>query len=63
MSGLKLLIISLHGNFFISYYMKNHIIGTPGVVFGSSGDGYMRFTGFSSREDILLALERIRKGV
>jgi len=42
---------------------ENHIIGTPGVVFGSSGEGYMRFTGFSSREDTLLAIERLRKGI
>lgn len=48
--------------FFQQLLYENHIIGTPGIVFGSSGDGYMRFTGFSSREDILLALERIRKG-
>jgi LL-diaminopimelate aminotransferase len=49
--------------FFHQLLYENQIIGTPGIVFGSTGDGYMRFTGFSSREDTLLALERLRKGV
>jgi len=49
--------------FFQQLLYENHIIGTPGVVFGSSGEGYMRFTGFSSREDTLLAIERLRKGI
>jgi len=47
--------------FFHQLLYENQIIGTPGIVFGSSGEGYMRFTGFSSREDTLLALERLRK--
>jgi len=36
-------------------------VATPGVVFGLSGDGFMRLSGFSSREETLIALERIRK--
>lgn len=36
------------------------IVATPGVVFGQAGEGYMRFTGFSSYEDTVLALERIK---
>ena len=47
--------------FFQQLLYEKQIVGTPGVVFGNSGDGYMRFTGFSSREDTLLALERLRK--
>lgn len=35
------------------------VVGTPGIVFGASGEGYMRFTGFSSREETIEALERI----
>ncbi len=38
------------------------VISTPGIVFGNSGEGYMRLTGFSSREDTLEALSRMRKG-
>lgn len=36
------------------------IVATPGIVFGQAGEGYMRFTGFSSYEDTVLALERIK---
>lgn len=36
------------------------IVATPGVVFGQAGEGYMRFTGFSSYEDTVQALERIK---
>ena len=47
--------------FFQQLLYENQIVGTPGIVFGISGDGYMRFSGFSSREETLIALERIRK--
>jgi len=47
--------------FFHQLLYENNIVGTPGVVFGSSGEGYMRFTGFGSREDTLISLERLRK--
>jgi LL-diaminopimelate aminotransferase len=48
--------------FFQQLLYEHQVVGTPGVVFGSSGEGYMRFTGFSNREDTLEALDRIRKG-
>ena len=48
--------------FFHKLLYDYNVIGTPGIVFGSSGEGYMRFTGFSSRENTLEALDRIRKG-
>lgn len=40
-------------------YQKN-IVSTPGILFGLEGEGYMRFTGFSSRKDTLTALNRIK---
>ena len=48
--------------FFQQLLYECQVIGTPGVVFGSSGEGYMRFAGFGSHEDTKQALERIRKG-
>ncbi len=48
--------------FFNQLLYENNIVGTPGIVFGSSGEGFMRFTGFSSREDTLLAIENLRYG-
>ncbi|MBP1675850.1 MAG: LL-diaminopimelate aminotransferase apoenzyme [Bacteroidetes bacterium] len=46
--------------FFQQLLYEFQIVATPGVVFGQSGEGYMRFTGFSSREGTLMAMDRIR---
>jgi LL-diaminopimelate aminotransferase len=46
--------------FFQQLLYEFQIVATPGVVFGQSGEGYMRFTGFSSREGTLQAMDRIR---
>ncbi len=46
--------------FFQQLLYEFQIVGTPGVVFGQSGEGYMRFTGFSSREGTLRAMDRLR---
>lgn len=40
---------------------KYNISCTPGVGFGSQGEGYIRLTGFNSRENTLRAMERIKK--
>jgi len=47
--------------FFQQLLYDYHIVGTPGIIFGTSGEGFMRFTGFGSREDTLISLERLRK--
>lgn len=41
---------------------KYNISCTPGVGFGVSGDGYIRLTGFNSRENTLKAMKRICDG-
>ncbi len=46
--------------FFQQLLYDFQIVGTPGVVFGSLGEGFMRLTGFSSREGTEIAMERIR---
>lgn len=38
-----------------------HIVSTPGVGFGPSGEGYLRLTAFGERQDCLEAVERIKK--
>lgn len=48
--------------YFQQLLYENHIVATPGVAFGMSGEGYMRFTGFSSREATEEAMKRIRNG-
>ena len=40
---------------------KYNISCTPGVGFGREGEGYIRLTGFNSRENTLRAMERIKK--
>lgn len=44
------------------YYMLNNfsIIGTPGVGFGTNGEGYFRLTGFGSYEDTVEAINRMK---
>lgn len=37
------------------------VVGTPGVGFGPSGEGYFRLTGFGTRENTEKAVERIQK--
>ncbi len=36
-----------------------HIVGTPGVGFGPSGEGYFRLTAFGKREDCEEAMRRL----
>ena len=50
-------------NFFQQLLYETYIVGTPGVGFGLNGEGYFRFTGFSSRENTIAAMERIKKWV
>lgn len=38
-----------------------HVVGTPGVGFGPSGEGYLRLTAFGKREDCIEAMKRIAK--
>ena len=46
--------------FFHQLLYEARIVGTPGAGFGPSGEGYFRFTGFSSREDTIEAMERMK---
>ena len=46
--------------FFDKLLYEVNIVGTPGVGFGPSGEGYLRLTAFGKREDCLEAMRRIR---
>jgi LL-diaminopimelate aminotransferase len=46
--------------FFDKLLSEAHIVGTPGVGFGQSGQGYFRLTAFGTRENTEKAVERIR---
>ncbi len=50
-------------DFFDGLLEKLQIVGTPGSGFGRNGEGYFRLTGFGSRENTEIAVERLRKGL
>jgi LL-diaminopimelate aminotransferase len=47
--------------FFDKLLTEANIVGTPGVGFGRSGEGYFRLTAFGSRENTEKAVERFNK--
>lgn len=47
--------------FFDKLLNEAKVVGTPGVGFGPSGEGYFRLTAFGKFEDTVEAMERIRK--
>ena len=48
-------------DFFDKLLNEANIVGTPGVGFGKSGDGYFRLTSFSTREKTVEACKRLDK--
>lgn len=49
--------------FFDKLLNEVNIVGTPGVGFGPSGEGYFRLTAFGSRENTQKAIERLKAGL
>ena len=47
--------------FFDALLQRANVVGTPGVGFGPSGEGYFRLTAFGKYEDTVEALERIKR--
>lgn len=47
--------------FFDRLLFEAHVVGTPGVGFGPSGEGYIRLTAFGENKDCIEAMKRIRK--
>lgn len=47
--------------FFDRLLRECQLVCTPGVGFGVQGEGYVRFSAFNSRENILEAAERLRR--
>ncbi len=48
-------------DFFDLLLKTANIVGTPGSGFGPAGEGYFRFSAFASRENVLEAMERLKK--
>ena len=49
--------------FFEQMLYNAHVVCTPGVGFGPSGEGYVRLTAFGSHEDCTEAMERLKKWI
>ncbi|MCD8318646.1 MAG: LL-diaminopimelate aminotransferase [Paraprevotella sp.] len=47
--------------FFDQLLYEVNVVGTPGVEFGPSGEGYLRLTAFGQRKDCEAAMARIEK--
>ena len=46
--------------FFDKLLSEANVVGTPGVGFGPSGEGYFRLTAFGTKENTIEAIERIK---
>ncbi len=46
-------------DYFNELLYTKKLITTPGILFGKNGEGYVRFSGFASRDIIQLALNRL----
>jgi len=43
------------------FLKETNVVGTPGSGFGPSGEGYFRFSAFASKENVIEAMDRIKK--
>ena len=47
-------------DFFDKMLNEANVVGTPGIGFGPSGEGYYRLSAFGERENCLEAMQRIK---
>ncbi len=50
-------------DFFDKLLNECHVVGTPGSGFGPSGEGYFRLSAFGNRDNVIEAVERIKKNL
>ncbi|KAA6322266.1 LL-diaminopimelate aminotransferase [termite gut metagenome] len=48
-------------NFFDKLLYEANVVGTPGVGFGPSGQGYLRLTAFGEKEDCVEAIKKLSR--
>ncbi|ONI41265.1 LL-diaminopimelate aminotransferase [Candidatus Epulonipiscium fishelsonii] len=48
-------------SFFDKMLTEANIVGTPGAGFGTAGEGYFRISAFGARENVIEAMDRIKK--
>jgi LL-diaminopimelate aminotransferase len=49
--------------FFDKLLNECHVVGTPGSGFGPSGEGFFRLSAFGNRDNVIEAVERIKKNL
>jgi LL-diaminopimelate aminotransferase len=50
-------------SFFDKLLTECNVVGTPGSGFGPSGEGYFRLSAFGHRENVIEAVDRIKKNL
>ena len=50
-------------SFFDKSTTECNVVGTPGSGFGPSGEGFFRLSAFGYRENVIEAVERIKKNL
>ena len=50
-------------SFFYNLLNVCNVVGTPGNGFGPSGEGFFRLSAFGHRENVIEAVERIKKNL
>lgn len=50
-------------DFFDKLLSECHVVGTPGSGFGPSGEGFYRLSAFGDRQNVIEAIERIKKNL
>ena len=59
--------VAVGANVIFSFFDKSmnvcNMVGTPGSGFGPSGEGYFRLSAFGHRENVIEAVERIKKNL
>jgi LL-diaminopimelate aminotransferase len=50
-------------DFFDKLLTECNVVGTPGSGFGPSGEGFFRLSAFGHRENVIEAVERIKKNL
>ncbi len=48
-------------DYFDELLTKYNIVGTPGAGFGANGEGFFRLTAFGNRDNVIRAMDRIKK--
>jgi LL-diaminopimelate aminotransferase len=60
---LKTPVGSTSWDFFDKLLNECNVVGTPGSGFGPSGEGYFRLSAFGNRDNVIEAVERIKKNL